>query len=745
MSFRSDRNLRRPAIWWVLALAASPSLAEPVRLAWVSPADLESITQAAELARAIRGAGCTGVLLPAMIEGQAHYPSRLIRASTGSAQLAEALGLFRSEQLQIGVALQVYIHGGDVSSPDHLTRLHPEWLSSDWEGKSLDALLGNPEAISLSADGLFFDPGVPRFTEWFQGLLAEAAAFHQPDWVVLDQVRYPIPETLAPEVPRFSQPFGFHPAARKSFEAENGVDPIQFARDGVETPGSLDSSRVDRLRKDWDSWRRATLTGMLQETRAILGRDFASARLAVVGYPDPLFARNVALQDWPAWVRDGIVDAVILPDNGVDGGGQAILRLLPEDLRDRAWISTPLGPDADRPAVLAERLGALAGQPGAVLFDSSLFLREDLRQVIRAAWSLSPSKEEVILAVDRSERENAGEQDRIKALYDFQPENPPFKGLSPNQAVEKLRTLGFNAVFGGSGSEAMRRALKVANFRRFGSFPVFVGEKHWTRDPESQPMARNGRRVRKQGWYAPVCPTTPWLREEKLNALEQLVREQEPDGIWLDFIRYPVFWEEPEPFLVDTCFCARCLTAFEAKTGIHPEGADTASQADWILSHQGEVWRRWRADNILDFVSEAARRVKSGAPEILVGAFVIPWESGEHEGALYRIAAQDLKGFAERLDMVSPMLYFHEIGKSADWVERRLTDLAQNFGVSSLPIVQCFDLPDPIPPADLKTALTGSLRGLSKGVILFSQRHLETASKWGLVQEVLGGGAASKD
>ncbi|MCG3198905.1 MAG: hypothetical protein HUU16_10520 [Candidatus Omnitrophica bacterium] len=738
MSSRIARSVAQGALWLGLLLSI-PVHAEPVRLVYATPSDLISATGATTLAGAIRESGCTGVLLPAIMEGQAHYPSRLIPSRADGAGISEALDRLRSEGLQVGVALQVFIHGGDLSSPDHLTRIHPEWLSSDWEGKSLDAFLRAPEAGSVAADGLFFDPGVPRYAEWFQGILAEALAYSRPDWVVLDQVRYPIPETLSPEVPRGSQPFGFHPAARKSFEAENGVDPIRFARDVPSTSSTLESSQVTRLRDAWDSWRRAELTHMLQETRAMLERDFPSTRLAVVGYPDPHFARDVALQDWPSWIREGIVEAVILPDNRLAGSFPRLLGLLPEDLRARVWISAPLEPEAERPAVLAERLGAFAGQPGVVLFGATQFQREDLRQVVKAAWRLASSRHAAVVEGTIKEPGNADAEALTKALYDFQPDSPPFKGLSPNQAAEKLRSYGFNAVFGGSGSEAMRRALKVAKIRRFASVPVFVGEKHWTRDPESQPVARNGRRVRKQGWYAPVCPTTPWLREEKLNALSQLVREQELDGVWLDFIRYPVFWEEREPFLVDTCFCPRCLAAFEAKTGVRPAGADTASQAEWILANQAEVWRRWRADNILEFVSEAVRRAKAASPQTLVGAFVIPWESGEHEGALHRIAAQDLKGFSERVDILSPMLYFHELGKPPTWVRDRVAALARELGSPILPIVQCFDLPDPIPPASLKTAIADSLAAPSNGVILFSQRHLESTSKWGLVEASLMG------
>jgi hypothetical protein len=327
--------------------------------------------------------------------------------------------------------------------------------------------------------------------------------------------------------------------------------------------------------------------------------------------------------------------------------------------------------------------------------------------------------------------------EEIRALYDFRPTEAPFAGLSPNQVAEKVKALGFNAVFGGSSDGALRRALEVGGILRFEEIPLFVGEGNWERHPESKPIASNGRPLKKQSWYAPVCPSQPWLRAEKMERILSHVASRNLDGIWLDFIRYPVFWEEVPPFLPETCFCPVCLNAFREKTGIQAIGGEVADEAKWILENYSEEWHRWRADNILEFVEAVRNEVKKISPDTLVGAFVLPWTEAEYEGALYRIAAQDLRGFGENLDVLSPMLYFHQLGKSPSWVSDRVAGVASQVACPVLPIIQGYDLPTPLREEDLRTAMDAARAQPSQGVILFSQPHLEKGGKWDIVQEEL--------
>ena len=77
------------------------------------------------------------------------------------------------------------------------------------------------------------------------------------------------------------------------------------------------------------------------------------------------------------------------------------------------------------------------------------------------------------------------------------------------------------------------------------------------------------------------------------------------DGVWLDFIRYPGFWEVPDPKIPDTCYCPRCLAKFQKDSRISmPSGLDTKGSAAWIKAHAPYQWMVWKKEQIASFVSE---------------------------------------------------------------------------------------------------------------------------------------------
>jgi len=748
----------------VFSLAGvSSSYGDQVRYAWFETRQNLVTSASAEIVNRLKSTGLDGVVVPAVVDGRSWYPSQLLPGPATTTENLKLTRFFHVNGLGLAVYFQTFIHGGNPNESNQLIKTHPDWLSSDWRGVSMETLISGTIAEPSTLDGYFLDPGLPRTKEFLLALIIEAVQVLQPDWVILDHVRYPIPSPWAKRDLPHGQPYGFHPVPRKAFEADYGVDPAVFIHDASKSVTALGEEEANRLRRDWDRRRADEINTFIRSVQSQLRSNHPSCRFAVVGYPDPVQAREELFQDWPRWIREGLVDAVILPDNAADRSTTEVLGLLSSDLRGKIWISCSTNVPGNG---MESRLRSISGQPGVILFggpgiDSSRE-RATVKTTPPAAWQPTPPQEALSLPPIESEEapqeaESSGTSwpvlnerepavlmakaefppGQIRALYAFQPDSSPFSGLTPNQIALKVKDLGFNAVFGGSSSPAIRRALQIAGIKRFAEIPLFVGEKHWQRDPGCQPVARSGRKVKKQGWYAPVCPNTEWLRKEKLETILRLVRDQDIDGVWLDFIRYPVFWEEVPPFLVDTCFCPVCLAKFEQKTGLRPVGNSTQEKAEWILKQSADRWYRFRADCILEYVRTVTDDVHKAKPQAIVGAFVLPWRQDEYEQGLYRIAGQDLEGFSTSVDVLSPMLYFHELGRPATWVSERVSELYQKLNVPILPIVQCFDLPKPIPPEDLRTALSQGQAAPSKGIILFSQKHLETTRRWQLIQEVL--------
>ncbi|MCA9410519.1 MAG: family 10 glycosylhydrolase [Candidatus Omnitrophica bacterium] len=719
------------------------------RFLWIDPRDPARSNLSAGDLDQIRSEGINALLFPALFEGRIRYSSNLLPAPSNSWDLPTQLRLAREQGFEVGLYFQTFIHGGVPTDPSHIARLHPEWLSYRGDGMALKDFFSKGKESQPHLDGFFFDPGIPRVGEYLTGILTEALERFSPDWVVLDQVRYPFPEPAYEGTGVWEQPYGYHPIPRLSFKEKNGFDPL-VGKENVGVGGSQSTqSGVDSGGMDlWNEERRGFVDAFVQRVHELLIASYPQSKLATVGHPDPFLARRTLFQDWPRWIERGWIQAAILP-NHLDGiMPPEGLEVVAPSIRERIWLAGSMPLDQSPAAFLSTEGDAAAGW---IFFENrpNGFEPEPVEAPPSESLVRTLNEDPVVVAQSEVlesdqvwEPKSKVESPRvytaeIRALYGFDPSTPPFDRLNPEGVVGKLQDLGFNAVFGGSESEEMRSALKTAGIRRFGEYPVFVGKSYWDRDPSSRPITSEGEPYPRQSWYAPLDPHQPWLQEVKREALLERVKNEELDGIWLDFIRFPVFWEEVPPKLIETSFSPEALTAFQERTGIVPEGSSTREMADWILANANREWRRFRADTILGFVDRIAKDLEEQAPNTILGAFVLPWSEDDYGNAIYRIAGQDLDGFAKRVDILSPMLYSHQLGKNPSWIQQRVEEISQRVQIPVYPIVQCFDQPTPMREEEVEDAIRNGRLAPSQGVILFSQRHLETTQRWENVRKTL--------
>ncbi len=161
-----------------------------------------------------------------------------------------------------------------------------------------------PEAdrwVTRSADGqwsTFLDPGVPAVHDHVAAIVTELARDYPVAGIHLDYVRYAGTNE------------GYHPVALERFRADTG-------RSG--TPDPTDP--------EWMRWRRDQGTQIVRRARQAIDATGSDVQLsaAVITWgpgpeaaPDGTFgstrASTQALQDWPNWVRAGLVD-VLMPMN----------------------------------------------------------------------------------------------------------------------------------------------------------------------------------------------------------------------------------------------------------------------------------------------------------------------------------------------------------------------------------------------------------------------------------------------
>jgi hypothetical protein len=328
---------------------------------------------------------------------------------------------------------------------------------------------------------------------------------------------------------------------------------------------------------------------------------------------------------------------------------------------------------------------------------------------------------------------------QMNAVFGLESDLKQFPGLSEEEVAKILKDNGYNAVFGGYENPRLRKALHNEGIKIYAEIGLFVGHENWKDHPESRPVTRDGTLMEKEDWYGGVCPNQSWLREKKLAAMQKLCRDNQVDGIWLDFIRYPCHWEGKKPKLIDTCFCPVCLKKFQAETGIKIpfQLKTTKDKASWILSNHSNQWYQWRCQVITHYVIEARKTIKKENPNVVVGLFGVPWLPSDHNNAIYRIIGQDYKGLAHYVDVFSPMVYHRICYQNPEWIHLVSKNIAVTTGKPVVPIIQACSIPDTLSEGEYIHSLNEARKPPSSGVIIFTLDYALKEKKFNLIKSGL--------
>lgn len=166
-----------------------------------------------------------------------------------------------------------------------------------------------------------------------------------------------------------------------------------------------------------------------------------------------------------------------------------------------------------------------------------------------------------------------------------------------------------------------------------------------------------------------ICPTHEAYKLDKLNQISAIISNSYINGVVLDNIFYATYWMHPEPNIIDTCYCDRCLKKFSDYLGEPIEGADMEEKFLLIDGAYYFEWVNFKCAQICDFVVNVKKLLKS---EQLLNVCLVPWDDSEHRAGIKRILSQDFDNISQHVDELSPMLYHNILNKPKSWVYEKL-------------------------------------------------------------------------
>ncbi len=230
--------------------------------------------------------------------------------------------------------------------------------------------------------------------------------------------------------------------------------------------------------------------------------------------------------------------------------------------------------------------------------------------------------------------------------------------------LARLRDCGVNAIMTESDSYELSvvDATHNAGLRFFAGVACFSDHASNFRSlrerAELWPVLENGARRPQMEWYVGMSPTDRRRQVEALSQIRQIARTFPIDGLFLDFVRWPLHWEielRPERQRpLDSSFDGATLGMFEKATGALPQDLDsTEARAAWIRKNRLADWVEFKCKVVSDFVGEAQNVLKEANADAELGIYVVPDVNGLTEP----LTGQRIKDLAPLVDWMSPMLY----------------------------------------------------------------------------------------
>jgi len=227
--------------------------------------------------------------------------------------------------------------------------------------------------------------------------------------------------------------------------------------------------------------------------------------------------------------------------------------------------------------------------------------------------------------------------------------------------------------------------------------------------PHLIPIGIDGNPIRYKTHLQGICLSKTDFLDEIESNLKTGLATYTPAGIWLDYMTYGGWFEDPSPDLQDSCFCPDCISHFNQVTNID----ETNPQRILDLHHK--AWEQHKCNQVVSLTAKYTHIIRDMCPDAVIGMYMCPYTPDEYDGALRRIFAQDYNLIAPYIDVFTPLIYCTKSGRDASW-GRSFLEASSKFvphGKSVQLILDSMDFPN-----SLEQTVLSSVQ--SKGIQMFS-------------------------
>jgi len=185
---------------------------------------------------------------------------------------------------------------------------------------------------------------------------------------------------------------------------------------------------------------------------------------------------------------------------------------------------------------------------------------------------------------------------------------------------------------------------------------------------------KNLKKMKKIDWYIGIPPTMERHVENKITLLTKAVKELNPDGVHLAFMRWPGFWELWMPNSKITDFNDYSFDNISIKKFFHdceltkPKIAIN-SIPEWINENYSNEWISWKCRVVQNVISNIKFELKRIKPDLKIMLNTVPFGKSDYNNAQDKIFGQNFELLSEIVDTFEVMTYHQILKRTPEWIK----------------------------------------------------------------------------
>ncbi len=318
-----------------LFITCSPLLAQSLGL-WVIRDQLTSRAKIDEFINFARQNNIHHLFVQVRGRGDAFYNSKIVTSNELLTDrswdpLEYTLTRAHEQGLKVHAWINVFLLWSAEQKPNdpmHLLNVHPEWCSVDEDGIK-DSERPFEEFQKQNTEGIYLSPLVPEVRRYLLDVIREVVHNYPVDGIHLDYIRYP------------NNKYDYNVIGRLMFKERHGIDPILLAISNKTIMEQLNATwPIQEYLTKWDDFRRESVNIFIRTVNTMLRQTAPPVQLSAAVKPDPDEARHFFFQDWEQWLKQDLLNFVVLMNYAKnDGQFERCLQRIDKQLpKQKIWV-----------------------------------------------------------------------------------------------------------------------------------------------------------------------------------------------------------------------------------------------------------------------------------------------------------------------------------------------------------------------------------------------------------------------